>query len=255
MNEIVRLLGLNFADLDTSAAAAKLNARPANEPFDYVVTPNSDHLVRLHHRPELLPLYNNAMLCLLDSRVVATMARRFGLIAPRVAIGSDLTALLFNECLHLGEQVTIIGLRPDWLPDLVRQCRLTTTPAHFYPPFGFDDNPTQMAETVQFVLDHPARFVFLAVGSPRQEKLASAIAATGKATGTGLCIGASLDFLSGHARRAPRWVQSISMEWLFRLLTTPRLAKRYLIDCPAIVPMLLRERRATKNRPSGESRG
>lgn len=237
----VRLLGLNFADLDTKAAVDVLNARPADAPFSWVVTPNSDHLVRLKHQPDLKPLYDDAMLCLLDSRVVATMARKLGVPAPRVAVGSDVTKAILDGCLMPGEKVTIVGLRPEWLSDLVERCNLTAVD-HVYPPFGFESNPEQFAAVVQFVVDHPARFIFLAVGSPRQEKLASAIAATGRATGIGLCIGASLEFLSGHARRAPEWVQRVNLEWLFRLLTTPRLAKRYLVDCPAIVPMLLRER-------------
>jgi exopolysaccharide biosynthesis WecB/TagA/CpsF family protein len=96
---------------------------------------------------------------------------------------------------------------------------------------------------VAFVLAHPARFVFLAVGSPQQEVLAAAIAATGRATGIGLCIGASLEFLAGGSRRAPRWMQRCGLEWLFRLCRDPRrLAHRYLIHSPAVLAMLLRAR-------------
>ena len=98
-------------------------------------------------------------------------------------------------------------------------------------------------ERVALVVSHPARFIFLAVGSPRQERLAAAIAATGRATGTGLCIGASLDFLAGAERRAPAWMQRHGLEWAFRLTRDPvRLARRYLLDSPRVVPLLLRER-------------
>ncbi len=73
--------------------------------------------------------------------------------------------------------------------------------------------------------------------------LAAAIARTGRATGTGLCIGASLEFLAGARPRAPVWMQHAGLEWLFRLTTDPRrLARRYLLDCPAILTLLLRER-------------
>ena len=110
---------------------------------------------------------------------------------------------------------------------------------------GFDNDPGALADTVAFILSHPARFVFLAVGSPRQERLAAAVAATRRGTGTGLCIGASLAFLSGAERRAPGWMQRSRLEWAFRLATDPRrLARRYLVDSPRIVPMLLRETRA-----------
>ena len=46
--------------------------------------------------------------------------------------------------------------------------------------------------------------------------------------------------------RAPQWVQRVSMEWLWRLLSDPRrLAKRYLIDSWAFVRIALTEHRLT----------
>jgi N-acetylglucosaminyldiphosphoundecaprenol N-acetyl-beta-D-mannosaminyltransferase len=241
----VRLLGLEFADLDAAGAADLLACRSPHAPFGYVTTPNADHLVRLHHRPELQPLYENAMLRLLDSRVVLLAARLVGLPAPHVAPGSDLTALLLRKCLGAAERVTIVGLSPGWLPALVARCGLAP-PAHYDPPQGFERDPAAFQATVEFVVTHPARFVFLAVGSPRQEMLAAAIQATGRATGIGLCIGASLEFIAGAQTRAPVWMQRAGLEWLHRLGRNPcRLTRRYLIDSPAIFPMLLRERLAT----------
>jgi N-acetylglucosaminyldiphosphoundecaprenol N-acetyl-beta-D-mannosaminyltransferase len=242
----VQLLGLEFADLDAESAAALLAGRRESAPFGYVTTPNADHLVRLHRRPELWPLYQNAMLRLLDSRVVALAARLVGLGVPPVAPGSDLTALLLRRHLAADERITIVGLSPCWLPLLVARCGLAP-PAHYDPPRGFERDPDALRTTVEFVVAHPARFVFLAVGSPRQERLAAAIKATGRATGVGLCIGASLEFIAGAKRRAPVWMRRAGLEWLHRLGRDPRrLARRYLLDCPAVFPMLLHERVARR---------
>lgn len=44
-------------------------------------------------------------------------------------------------------------------------------------------------------------------------------------------VGALLDFLSGNVQRAPKWVQKIRFEWLYRLSREPRrLAQRYTVD-------------------------
>ncbi len=245
MPERVRLLGVDFADFDAEEAAARIAARPAGTPFGYVVTPNADHLVRLARQPALRPLYQNAAMCLLDSRVVRRAARTLALKAPRVATGSDLTARLLTRHVLPGERVTIIGLRARHLPALTAICDLAP-PAHYDPPMGFDRDRDGMRRAVDFVLAHPARLVFLAVGSPRQERLAAAIAATGRATGTGLCIGASLDFITGAERRAPCWLQRAGLEWLHRLGTDPaRLGRRYLLDNPPVFALLLRERLET----------
>ena len=61
------------------------------------------------------------------------------------------------------------------------------------------------------------------------------IAEAGDATGCGLCIGASLDFITGRQRRAPRVVQRLGLEWAHRLASQPgRLWRRYLVDGPKI---------------------
>lgn len=257
MSARIRLLGLDFDDLDAAAAAARLAARPAGAPFGYVVTPNADHLTRLARRPALHAAYAGAAMVLLDSRVVARAARALGLAAPRVATGSDLTRILLARHLAPGERLTIVGLAPARLPALIARTGIAP-PAHLDPPRGFERDGAAWEAAIAFVLAHPSRFVLLAVGSPRQELLAAAIAATGRATGTALCVGASLDFLSGAARRAPDWMQRAGLEWLHRLAQDPaRLARRYLIDDPPIFALLLRERlsRLRAGRPAPPAAG
>lgn len=233
-----KLLGLRFADVDAADAAAAIAARPAGAPFAYVVTPNADHLVRLAREPTLLPLYGTAWMRLLDSRVVAMVAWALGMRPPRVATGSDVTAALLGP----GETITVIGLDTAYVPALIDSTGLAGI-AHHNPPMGFENDPAAFRAAVAFALAHPARYVFLAVGSPRQERLAAAIAATGQATGTGLCIGAALEFVAGARRRAPRWMQRSALEWLARLIAEPRrLWRRYLLDCPEVLRLLWRAR-------------
>ncbi|MEO8714814.1 MAG: WecB/TagA/CpsF family glycosyltransferase [Acetobacteraceae bacterium] len=245
---MTRLLGLDMADLTLQDAARWIAARPSDAPFGYVVTPNADHLMRTRRDPQLASIYQDALLRLLDSRVIAAAARALGLAAPPVVTGSDLTHRLLAT-LPPGERITIVGLRAENLATLCERCGLAT-PAHHDPPRGFERDPTAFRAAVRFVRDHPARLIFLAVGSPRQERLAAAIQAEAGATGTGLCIGASLDFLAGAARRAPVWMQHVGLEWLHRLAGDPRrFARRYLRDDPPILALLLRERMRAGWRP------
>ncbi len=238
---VVRLLGLDFADLGAAEAMRWVLDRSPGDPFDFVVTPNADHLVRVVRDPALTAIYRDAALRLLDSRVVARAARTIGLSTPRVVTGSDLAAMLLQR-LPPGERVTIVGLRRAWLSPLIAHTGIAP-PAHLDPPFGFDSDPEAMQAAIRFILEHPARLVFLAVGSPRQERLAAAVKATGRASGLGLCIGSALEFAAGVAPRAPRWMQAVGFEWLHRLGREPsRLARRYLIQDPAIFPLLIRER-------------
>jgi len=93
---------------------------------------------------------------------------------------------------------------------------------------------------LSFVEAHsPFRFCVLAVGAPQQEILAERLQARGVARGLALCVGASIDFVTGTQRRAPQWMQHAGAEWLFRLGQNPaRLATRYLVRGPRVFGLL-----------------
>lgn len=243
-------VGIEFDPLDTDAAVAWLSRISADTPFRYVVTPNVDHIVRLEALgeqdtvgAELWRAYRDAALVLCDSRVLARLARFYGVALP-LAPGSDLTVRLFAEAARPGDRIAIIGGDAALLAAL--QARLPTLDlVQHVPPMGMLRNPAALDAAVAFGRDSGARFVLLAVGSPQQELLAARIAAAGGARGCGLCIGASLDFIVGRQRRAPRVVQRLGLEWAHRLASQPgRLWRRYLVDGPRIFRLAHRRHRA-----------
>jgi exopolysaccharide biosynthesis WecB/TagA/CpsF family protein len=106
------------------------------------------------------------------------------------------------------------------------------------------------ARAVAFAAQAAARVTLLAVGSPQQELLALDMARSGAVRGTALCIGAGVEFLLGIRARAPRPIQRAGLEWAWRLLVEPRrMWRRYLVDGPAIFPLVWRWRRA-RGRPA-----
>jgi len=105
--------------------------------------------------------------------------------------------------------------------------------------------PDARAAVADFVIASEPDVVLFAVGAPQSELLCAEIAARGGARGVALCIGASLEFLTGAKRRAPRWMQRAGLEWLFRLLSEPRrLWRRYLVEGPRIFAIWWRWRAA-----------
>jgi UDP-N-acetyl-D-mannosaminuronic acid transferase (WecB/TagA/CpsF family) len=105
---------------------------------------------------------------------------------------------------------------------------------------GFMRDPAEVTACLDFIEAHsPFRFCFLALGSPQQEKLAQALKARGLARGLALCIGASINFLTGEERRAPRWMRRSGLEWSHRLMLAPRrMAHRYLVRGPRVFGLL-----------------
>jgi N-acetylglucosaminyldiphosphoundecaprenol N-acetyl-beta-D-mannosaminyltransferase len=230
----VDFLHLKFSGLALDAATDAVAARASlSAPFAYVATPNVDHVVGLAAEPARRPLYDAAWLMLNDSRILESLARRVGIPLP-VATGADLAERLFDAVIDRREPVTIIGGDDLIIAELKRRYRLTDVRWH-RPPMGLKRDAQAIVRAAAFAAAQPSRFTFICVGAPQQEMIAYAIAQHGGATGVGLCIGAALDFLSGRAERAPRWMRGAGLEWLHRLVSEPaRLWRRYLVTGPRV---------------------
>lgn len=209
--------------------------------YAYAVTPNVDHVLRHCDDPSFRSLYAAARFVLLDSRFLAHLIRATTGVKLPVCPGSDLVAHLFDEVIASDDIIVLIG-STDAKAQILRQKYGLRHLRHHNPPMGFVDDPEAVEATLQFVeLQGPFRFCLLAVGCPQQEMIAQALKTRKRAKGLALCIGASIDFITGGERRAPAWMAAVGMEWLFRLAQNPcRLAGRYLIRGPRIFVVLPR---------------
>jgi N-acetylglucosaminyldiphosphoundecaprenol N-acetyl-beta-D-mannosaminyltransferase len=224
----IDFLGIPFATLDLPAVAAILATRPALAPFSFVATPNAQHLVLLRRGVDGFGFgLSRAWFLTCDSQVLRRLGQHlFGLTLPLVT-GSDLTMHLLHKVIDPGEPVTIVGGNEELRRALSEKYGLRQI-ALYSPPRGFSTDSDQIGRCIDFVRDNPARFVFLACGAPRSEVLAAHIVEANCATGTGLCVGASLLFATGELKRAPLIWQRLGLEWLYRLIQEPRrLAHRF----------------------------
>lgn len=235
-------LDLDFDTVTAAEVVAFLRTRTAEDRFGYIVTPNVDHMVQIDAQPQLRPVYQGALLCLNDSRVLARLAKLYG-IALTVVPGSDLIVALFGSVLQDDDRLCIVGASAPLVAQLRTQYPRITI-VHHEPPMGLRRNAAARQAAVDAVAAANARFTLLAVGAPQQEILASEMAAAGTVTGTAFCIGAAVDFIVGAQVRAPRIVQQAGMEWFWRLAGSPRrLGRRYLVEGPKIFRIALRWQR------------
>lgn len=102
--ERTEFLGVRFDPRREPEVLDLLSRATSQMPFSYVVTPNVDHVVRLYDSAEaeraLKPLYEQADLCLCDSKILHLIARARGVDLP-VVPGSELTALMFERVIQL----------------------------------------------------------------------------------------------------------------------------------------------------------
>ncbi len=234
----------SFLDIEFDSAtypqvSKELDRLSRRDTFAYVVTPNVDHVLLLNPRSpspsteRFRAAYAAANMRLCDSRILQKLARLHD-VTLDVVTGSDLTAHLFRNGNLDGRKVAIVGGDAQMLIELRERFPPIQIVQH-QPPMGVLQNPQAAQEIISFVEHERAHYVLLAIGAPQSEIIAHQCAVAGKSIGVGLCVGASIEFLLDRKRRAPRWTQSLGLEWAFRLLSEPnRLWKRYLVTGPRI---------------------
>jgi len=101
--------------------------------------------------------------------------------------------------------------------------------------------PEETGDLLARIRSARADILLVAMGNPAQEAWLNAhLSASGCRLGFG--VGGLFDFLAASVPRAPGWVQSARLEWMFRLLHEPqRLWRRYLVDMPIFLGRIFRQ--------------
>lgn len=241
-------LGLRFY-LGSQADAVELLIGQTGAPYRYVVTPNAYDVVAAHDSSkQLLPIYRGAWLSVCDSRIVRALARLERRALPLIP-GSDLVAELLaklneDDRRRAAKRILIVG-PPRQTATALRavfpNLDLEVMPA----PAGLAHSAEMRLEVARACLNRPWDIALLCVGFPAQGLIARQLAELGCHSGIALCVGASVDFLTGVQKRAPQRLQRLGLEWAYRLVTQPRrLWRRYLIELPKIAHIFLKARLA-----------
>lgn len=81
-------------------------------------------------------------------------------------------------------------------------------------------DPSESAEIIQAVNKAKTDILLVGFGAPKQEKwLNENLEKTCAKVGMG--IGGTYDFIAGIKKRAPAWMRSLGLEWLYRLIKEP----------------------------------
>ncbi len=217
---------------------------PPRQPCRYVVTPNVDHAVMFQRRADLREAYADASLVLADGAPLVWASRLLGRSLPQRVAGSDLVPRIFDAA-DRPLRVFLLGAAPGVADEAAR--RIAARWPHvdvvgtYSPPLGFENDPQENDRILAAVAAAAPDLLVVGLGAPKQElwvhrhhrQLSAKVA---------LCVGATIDFLAGHRRRSPRWMQRVGLEWLHRVLSEPRrLASRYARDAWVFPQLIWRE--------------
>jgi N-acetylglucosaminyldiphosphoundecaprenol N-acetyl-beta-D-mannosaminyltransferase len=239
----IRLFGMDVDALtmrETIGALLTWARAPRGPACRFVVTPNVDHAVIFQTNETLRAAYAAASLVLADGAPVVAASRLLRRALPERVPGSDLAPALFQrvaEDASLGGQplrVFLLGAGPGVAEraagNIAERWPGVDVVGTLSPPLGFERDAAENERILAAVATARPDMLLVGLGAPKQELWVHAHADCIDAK-VALCIGATIDFLAGEKRRAPRWMRRLGLEWLHRLSTEPRrLGKRYLRD-------------------------
>jgi N-acetylglucosaminyldiphosphoundecaprenol N-acetyl-beta-D-mannosaminyltransferase len=220
-----------------------------------IATLNLDHVVKLRRDAAFRAAYRAQSHVVADGNPIVWMSRLAGRRDVALVPGSELIAPVAAMAARLGVPLAFLGSTEPVLRAAATQLQADhpglQVAACLAPPYGFDPASPAADAMLDQVAASGARICLLALGAPKQEVLAARGFQRHPQLGF-LSIGAGLDFIAGHQKRAPVWVRKIAMEWLWRMLSNPkRLARRYL-DCALVMPSLASAALKTRNGGQGK---
>ncbi len=210
-----------------------------------VVGPNA-HLVTMAQRDSrFAEAMRDADLAVPDGVSVVMASRVLGVPIPERVTGGDLMERMCAEAAHYGFRVFFLGGLPGAAVTAAHQLRSRYPTLQicgtYCPPHGFEDDPAELERIRISIADAAPDLICVAFGAPKQEIWMQENRGILNA-GAILAVGAALDTQGGLRRRAPRFFQTVGLEWLFRLAMEPRrLWRRYLIGNARFVLLVFRQ--------------
>ncbi len=211
---------------------------------NYIVISNANDVVTSREDIKVREAVNNSSLSVPDGISLVMLARLYGYNLKKRVYGPDLMLEFLKISENKGYSHFFYGSTNDTLNKLILNLKKKFAKLKiidsYSPPFRDIDNEEDKAIVDRINRASPD-VLWVGLGCPKQQlwmyehrdKLKVPVM---------VGIGAAFDFLAGTRKQAPKWMQRLGLEWLFRLITEPRrLWKRYLIGNTMFIWLILKQ--------------
>lgn len=227
--KVCNILGTNIAVTNMAETLQTIEQNIDELRGKYICVSNVHTTVTAHEDASYQAVQNGAAIALPDGKPLSLYSKKHGFPEAERVTGPDLMGELFardNGLKHYfygGTEETIEILKK----------KLTESYPHLQiagmvsPPFRALTEDED-AKAMQAMNDSGADIIWIGLGAPKQERFMAEH--QGKTNGVMIGVGAGFDYYAGTIKRAPMWMQKMSLEWLYRLMQDPkRLFKRYFV--------------------------
>jgi len=200
----------------------------------YICVPNSYLTVIANQDKELLSILNNAEIVIPDGMPLIWYSKTFKESLSERITGFDFFCNFSKIADKKNYSYFFLGGENKKVLEKIKtkleyEFKNIKVPGYYCPPFidNFTDEIDN--EIIKIVNKCKPDILWLGLSAPKQERwIYKNINKLNIKMACG--IGAVFNFYSGYIKRAPKWMQNIGLEWVYRIIVEPkRLLKKYSV--------------------------
>lgn len=198
---------------------------------DYICVSNVHTTVMSYEDGNYRDIQNNGFMAIPDGKPLSIISKKIGFSEAERVTGPDLMEEIFkiseercySHYFYGSTQETLDKLKVK-LSEKYPKMKIV---GMYSPPFR-ELTEEEDKKNINHINKVKADFIWVGLGAPKQEIWMSEH--KDKVDGLMIGVGAGFDYHAQHIKRAPIWMQNMSLEWLYRLIQDPkRLLKRYIV--------------------------
>lgn len=172
-------------------------------------------------------ILNQASLVLPDGIGVVIASRILGKPIRNRVTGVDTVKRLAAMAVQKRWKLFLLGAAPGVAEKVKEKLEFENPGIHIVGTYAGSPHPDEDETICNVVTSLNPHILFVAYGVPKQELWVDRNLEKLKVPVV-ICVGGTFDFIAGISRRAPKWMQNLGLEWLYRLLKEPWRWRRML---------------------------
>jgi N-acetylglucosaminyldiphosphoundecaprenol N-acetyl-beta-D-mannosaminyltransferase len=237
----INFMGCSMHAVTVTETVSEIISRIEREEFTQHVVVNVAKIVNMRKDPTLDESVRGCDIINIDGMGVVFGARMLGHYVPERVAGVDLFFNLLQMSAKRGLPVFLLGAKDEVITEARNRIE------RLYPDLDvvghhhgyFWNNEVKVVKKIK---ESGARLLFVAITSPKKENF---INKWKDQLGVDFVmgVGGTFDVVAGKVKRAPVWMQSYGLEWLYRVAQEPgRMWKRYLFTNAEFLWLLIKEK-------------
>lgn len=225
---IIDLFGVPISDIPMPRLLSWIEELVTQPVFNYFVTFNPEILMAAIQDPDRLAWIRKATASFADGTGLLIASKWMYGYAPHKITGSDLTPRLLALSKY---SFYLVGAKPQTMENCVAAIRKQYPGSTIVGYHHGYTAPEDEDRIISDICEKRPQIILVGMGFPKQDMFIEKIG-TRAQFGLAIGIGGMIEVLSGEKKRAPRWLQVVGLEWIYRGILDPKRIPRWAFIPP-----------------------